>query len=251
MEISTTENTEKIQSLLCLWFPSRQYNIEGRNVREAATEYTAMKKKRSLLSIALFVLLPACTFAQNSDYQSILNLLSKDKSVRHEATQKLIQSNNQMLIPALVDAFFFIPRANRYEVTDLLKKMSGEDPGDGYYDWVEYVGRRSDLKSPPGYTRFKVTLLSLIDPTYKKIIYTGVPLRIRPEEIVWGGVKLDGIPPIDAPAFRQAAQADLKDGEKIFGIALKGESRAYPLRYLSWHEMLNDSIAGEPITISY
>jgi len=209
-----------------------------------------MKQRFSLAAI-LFVLLPFCAFAQVSDYQSILNLLSKEKSVRVEALQELLQSNNPMLIPALVDALFYVPRANRGEVTALLRKLAGENAGDGYYDWVEYVGRRSDLKSPPGYTRFKVALLSLIDPTYKKIVYTGVPLRIRAEEIVWGGVKLDGIPPIDTPVFLEAQQARLNDHEKIFGVTLNGESRAYPLRYLSWHEMLNDSIGGEPFTISY
>jgi hypothetical protein len=202
----------------------------------------------------LFFLLVFAAFplqAEENAYQWILNMLSGEKAVRREAATNLVRLQNVSYAAAMVDVLFYMPRSARGEMTEVLEKITGHDGGDRYYDWVEYIGKRSDLKSPPGYIRFKVALLSLIDPQYKKILYTGVPLRIRPEEIVWGGVGLDGIPPIDAPAFIGASEAKLKDHEKIFGISFKGEARAYPLRYLSWHEMLNDRIAGEPITISY
>lgn len=215
------------------------------------TSTVGMKRASSTLLVSIAFSFCLYANAHDSDYQIILNLLSKDKNVRRESAQSLLQSNNPMLIPALVDILFYIPRSNREEVTNVLEKISGENPGGRYYDWVEYVGRRDDLKSPPGYARFKAALLSLIDPAYKKILYTGVPFRIRPEEIVWGGVSLDGIPPIDAPVFLEVSRAELKDDEKVFGLTVRGESRAYPLRYMSWHEILNDIIAGEPITISY
>ena len=189
--------------------------------------------------------------AQDKTYQWILNMMSKEKNVRQKAATNLLQLKDASYAPAMVDVLFYMPRSARSEMFEILEKITGHKAGDTYYDWVEYIGKRSELKSPPGYVKFKVTLLSLIDPTYKKILYTGVFMKIRPEEIVWGGVKLDGIPPIDAPVFIDASEAKLKEKEKIFGVSLKGEARAYPLRYLSWHEMLNDRIAGEPITISY
>jgi hypothetical protein len=199
----------------------------------------------------LFLSLAIALNAQEKAYQWILNMMSKEKSVRREAAANLLQLNNVSFAPAMVDVLFYMPRSARGEMVEILEKTTGHKAGDNYYDWVEYIGKRSDLKSPVGYVKFKVALLSLIDPKYKQILYTGVFLKIRPEEIVWGGVKLDGIPPIDTPNFIESAQAKLKNDEKIFGVSLKGESRAYPLRYLSWHEMLNDRIAGEPITISY
>lgn len=60
----------------------------------------------------------------------------------------------------------------------------------------------------------------MIDPAYKRILYTGVFLKIRAEEIVWGGVKLEGIPPIDKPDFigaaeeRLSSQINLKSGNQ-------------------------------------
>jgi Protein of unknown function (DUF3179) len=208
-----------------------------------------MSKNAWLVCVLLSITLPL--HADDNPYQWILNMMSKEKNVRREAAANLLQLNDASYAPAMVDMIFFMARSARGEMIEILEKTTGHKGGDDYYDWVEYIGQRSDLKSPPGYTKYKVALLSLIDPAYKKILSTGVFLKIRPEEIVWGGVKLDGIPPIDNPNFIKAAEAKLKENEKIFGVSLKGEARAYPLRYLSWHEMLNDRIAGEPIVISY
>lgn len=208
-----------------------------------------MAQTAFLACLFLSIALPVHT--QENPYQSILNMMSKEKNIRREAAAKLLQLNDISYAPAMVDMLFYMPRSARGEMVEILEKTTGHKAGDDYYDWVEYIGKRSDLKSPPGYVKFKVALLSQIDPAYQKILYTGVFLKIRPEEIVWGGVNLDGIPPIDQPNFIGAAEAKLKENEKIFGVSLKEEARAYPLRYLSWHEMLNDRIAGEPITISY
>jgi Protein of unknown function (DUF3179) len=203
------------------------------------------------LLVFLFVSIALHLSSAENPYQWILNMQSKEKDIRRKAAASLLQLNDASYAPAMVDMIFFMPRAARGEMIEVLEKTTGHKTGEDYYDWVEYIGKRSDLKSPPGYVKYKVALLSLIDPAYKKILYSEVFLKIRPEEIVWGGVKLDGIPPIDNPNFIGAAEAKLKETEKIFGVSLKGEARAYPLRYLSWHEMLNDRIAGEPITISY
>ena len=207
-----------------------------------------MVKKILTISSLLFVL---SIQASENPYQSILNMMSKEKSTKREAASNLLRVNNLSYAPAMVDALFFIPRSGRKEMFEVLEKLTGHNAGNDYYNWVEYIGKKADLKSPPGYIKFKATLLSLIDPSYKKILYTGVPLKIRAEEIVWGGVSLDGIPPIDRPTFIAAEEARLKDKEKVFGISIRGEARAYPLRYLSWHEMVNDRIQGEPFTISY
>src|SRR6185369_7988742 len=43
----------------------------------------------------------------------------------------------------------------------------------------------------------------------------------------------------------------LSGSERVFGVSVKGEARAYPLRILDWHEMVNDVVGGEPVTLSY
>ena len=199
----------------------------------------------------LYLLLSVPVLFAQEPYQWILNMMSKDKQTRQAAADKLIQLKDASYAPAMVDMLFYMARSARNELVKVLQEVTGHKADDTYYDWVEYIGPRSDLKSPAGYVRYKATLLALIDPSYKKILYTGVPLKIRPEEIVWGGVSRDGIPPIDNPPMIPASEANLRKDEKIFGLTVNGEARAYPLRYLSWHEMLNDRIDGEPVTISY
>jgi hypothetical protein len=209
-----------------------------------------MRRCAWAILVFLFLFSPSA-FPDQESYQQILNMMSKEKAVRQNAAQKLLATKNIDLAPAMTDVLFYMPRAFRGEMIDVLEKITGHKAGNNYYNWVEYIGRRTDLKSPPGYVRFKVALLSLVDERYKKILYPGVFLKIRAEEIVWGGVGMDGIPPIDMPRFVPAEKAKLKEEERIFAIFWKGEARAYPLRYLSWHEMLNDRIGGEPITVSY
>ena len=43
----------------------------------------------------------------------------------------------------------------------------------------------------------------------------------------------------------------MAESERVFGVAQGGEQRAYPLRVLDWHEMLNDMVGGQPVTLSY
>ncbi len=114
------------------------------------------------------------------------------------------------------------------------------------------MGRREDLKPKPGYLAYKAELFSRIDARYPKILYDGAPSRIRLEEIVFGGVPLEGIPALDRPANLPAVEAKyLSDSERVFGVSVGGEQRAYPLRMLDWHEMLNDVVGGVPVTLSY
>ncbi len=185
------------------------------------------------------------------DYNVIEGLMSQDEKVRSKTAQKLIKSPDLSLVPGMVDALFYTPKNSRQELVEVLQNLTGENVGEGYYEWVELVGRRTDLKPGPDYLEWKTSLLSRIDPAYKKILYQGVPSDIRFEEIVWGGVKLDGIPSLDHPPRIAGARATLAEDEKVFGLSIAGESCAYPLRYLSWHEMANDTLGGEPITLSY
>ena len=71
-------------------------------------------------------------------------------------------------------------------------------------------------------------------------------------EIFSGGPPKDGIPAIDNPVFRSAAEiSDLGPQEPVIGLHVNGEARAYPLRVLMWHEIVNDIIAGVPVTVTY
>jgi hypothetical protein len=71
-------------------------------------------------------------------------------------------------------------------------------------------------------------------------------------EIISGGPPKDGIPSIDNPKFVSvASSADLKPREPVIGLEIGGEAKAYPLRILVWHEIVNDTVGGVPVVVTY
>lgn len=72
------------------------------------------------------------------------------------------------------------------------------------------------------------------------------------DNVVSGGPGKDGIPSIDRPQFVDASAAEfLREQDPVFGLIHRGEVRAYPQIILVWHEIVNDTLAGEPLTITY
>ena len=73
------------------------------------------------------------------------------------------------------------------------------------------------------------------------------------EEIFSGGPPRDGIPPIDSPRFENIETADqwIEDLEPVILLDHESEVRAYPLQILTWHEIVNDEIAGDPIAVTF
>jgi len=75
---------------------------------------------------------------------------------------------------------------------------------------------------------------------------------IPPEKIHHGGPPRDGIPSIDNPKFITAAEAGfLKDDDRVMGVRRNGIAKAYPIRILNWHEIVNDTFGDEAVLISY
>jgi hypothetical protein len=68
-----------------------------------------------------------------------------------------------------------------------------------------------------------------------------------------GGPPKDGIPALDRPRFAtaQEAAAFLKEKDRVIGVYRNGEAKAYPLKVMVWHELVNDEIGGRPATVSY
>jgi hypothetical protein len=71
------------------------------------------------------------------------------------------------------------------------------------------------------------------------------------ERIERGGPPKDGIPAIDRPRFVAAAAAGLRADERVLGVVIDGVARAYPVRILNWHEVVNDSFGETPVAITY
>ena len=72
-------------------------------------------------------------------------------------------------------------------------------------------------------------------------------------EILSGGPPKDGIPSIDAPRFQSTSEADewLDDREPAVFVQVNDEAKAYPIQILMWHEIVNDTVGGEPLMVSF
>lgn len=72
-------------------------------------------------------------------------------------------------------------------------------------------------------------------------------------EILSGGPPKDGIPAVDDPDMIPAAQETAIPGrEPVITLELPGETpRAYPVRYLMWHEIANDEVGGIPVAVTF
>jgi len=72
-------------------------------------------------------------------------------------------------------------------------------------------------------------------------------------EIQSGGPPKDGIPPVDNPQFDTGGDADqwLNPREPVVVVSIDGETKAYPIQILIWHEIVNDSVAGVPVSVTF
>ena len=95
-------------------------------------------------------------------------------------------------------------------------------------------------------------MYGIIDRRFIDFFYDGVPARVPISGAQWGGVSVDGIPPLDNPKFLLPDEATyLGFDEPVFGVTINGDARAYPLRILAWHELSNDVVGGKPVALVY
>ncbi len=72
------------------------------------------------------------------------------------------------------------------------------------------------------------------------------------DDLISGGPPPDGIPAVDQPRFLAPAEVrTLADQEPVIALELDGDARAYPLEVLIWHEIVNDTVAGVPVAVTY
>ena len=105
----------------------------------------------------------------------------------------------------------------------------------------------------PRYLEFKRTLFGSIDPTFGIFLSERFPHTLDAREVRYGGVGVDVIPPLEFPGYVSADEASawLNADDEVVGVSIEGDVRAFPLRILGWHEMLNDTVGGVPISLAY
>ena len=77
-------------------------------------------------------------------------------------------------------------------------------------------------------------------------------LKVSREEILSGGPRKDGIPSLSHVEVAAVGEADfLAEGDRMVGVTINGQSRAYPVNVLNYHEAVNDVVGGVPIAAIY
>ena len=189
---------------------------------------------------------------------TVFNEFSPNPELAIDGMETARNAGDKSMVPVIVTLMRFINREAVFEEAILtLNELTGEDFGTTPADWpawFEWVGANlDDYRPPDGYPQLKRRFLANIHPGFEQLLggYEDTS-RIEPFEIEWGGVAPDGILPLEFPPNIPADEAEyLESHERVFGVSINGEHRAYPLRIMNPHEMANDVLGGEPISLAY
>ncbi len=180
-----------------------------------------------------------------------------------EIGRKMAYSHNPAFIPVILEFMRFQQNdESRLTLASFIVRIRDRIPAgsfsivpqgeDDWAYWVEWLAENPEVSPPSGFDGWKGQLFSIIDEPMGAFMYPGVPTTIRLEEIVWGGVLRDGIPDLQFPPHITPDEAAyLETGDRVFGVSINGEHRAYPLRVLNPHEMANDIVGGVQFALAY
>jgi len=172
-----------------------------------------------------------------------------------DALEFMVKRGRRDVVAGLILSLRFNRRSDE-PILETLKTLTGHD-AHTWHLWM--LWQEANGQAPPhsSYAKLLIHVLRRVDAGFAVFFRErwGRPdsMRIRMEEIVWGGVRaMTGIPSLDNPHMQQAAAAEyLRDEDLVFGVAVKGDARAYPLRIMGWHEMFNDTVGGVPVALAY
>ena len=204
-------------------------------------------------SIALLGMICLNASAQTLDISDhFVNLFSGNEEVIRQSLNAIEAEWEPGLEPMVLETF----RLTRdplvaHRLVRTLRNGTHQDFGFDVQAWQEWLWNRPEQRHPK-YAAFKSKLYGLIDMRFRDYFNDDAAARIRLDEVVWGGVRQDGIPPLRGPDMIAAGEADyLDDDNVVFGISINGDNRAYPKRILAWHEMFVDTVGGTPVAGVY
>ena len=181
-------------------------------------------------------------FLPLSDYVAVMG---DDEALALAALTRIEKFSDEASTAMLVEMVYQVPsRKVLAKLIALIEKKSGiafNGELNTLYEWLWSAERPVH----PDYAQFKSLLYSPIDARFSEYFSNKPKNTIRLDEIRWGGVHRDGIPPLKNPKMISAKDATwLQDDNVVFGVAINGDVRAYPKRILAWHEMFKDRIGG-------
>jgi len=202
-------------------------------------------------------LMPQKTLAAEAAdlYQLQKAIISNDHEAFSAALEAIKARGNPDMAAGLIFGMRFT-RGSQLAISETLNAITGETKAQSWFDWMLWQERHPEIVPHPSYADVKRELFLQIDPNFDVFLrrkhLRRDAMRIRFEEVTWGGVRKDGIPSLDNPDLIAAADAAyMRDDDLVFGVSINGDARAYPLRIMGWHEMFNEVIGGVPVALAY
>lgn len=194
-------------------------------------------------------------------------LLHRSSSFQRLGVERLALHDKPDIAAALILALRFGGATSAEDVEATLRRVTGETEPNGWFEWMLWQETHPEIEPHPSFYAIKRDLFLSIDPKFEAFLRPEHLRRdnakIRFEEVTWGGVRKDGIPSLDFaevqgaklpgdPQMISAREAGyLRDEDLVFGVAIDGDVRAFPLRIMGWHEMFNAVIGGVPLALAY
>lgn len=205
-----------------------------------------------LVLAGLYFSSPISSAQGSYDPRSDFALLVGTPDEQSAAFQKIDEHWESSKIPIILEAARFSNPTKRAALFDLLRRKTGQPIGNEHQDWQRWMWNKPATYELKPYRTFKSLLYGGIDPHFSRYFEQAKNPRIRLDEIVWGGVLQDGIPPLRNPQMVAAEEASyLENDHVVFGLEVNGDARAYPKRILAWHEMFVDTVGGVPVAGVY
>jgi hypothetical protein len=189
-------------------------------------------------------------FSPESVDELVRQVFVPEPTTRAQVLRILENRGKSDVVPGLIQVMRFL--RDGADIDRTLAALTGEPAGKRWPQWALWLQAHPEIEPHDGFDGFKADVMAVIDPEFRRFLRPGVAHEIRLEEILWGGVPKDGIPALTNPPLIAPAEASyLTPDELVFGVAIAGDARAYPLRILDWHEMLNDVVGGVPVALAY
>ena len=194
---------------------------------------------------------PVLTDTTSPDILFLTLLLTEDAATS-EAFKEIEAHWEIGYVPMALEVLRFSQDASlRLALVQVMQDKTGQSYAMDIEAWYEWLWNQ-DYTPRTEYADFKASLYRMVDPRFEDYFASSRTATIRLDEVMWGGVKQDGIPPLRNPDMITVAEATYLDASNVvFGIEINGEARAYPKRILAWHEMFVDTIQGEAVAGVY
>jgi hypothetical protein len=146
-----------------------------------------------------------------------------------------------------------VPTPYATRILDHLRTRFGRPGADRLSHFPELAQPPPGDRETAAYLEFKQQLFGTILPAFALFLSERWARTIDAREVRYGGVGVDVIPPLEFPSSVSAGEAAawLRPDDAVVGVSINGDARAFPVRIIARHEMVNDTVGGVPVSLAY